>query len=64
MIKKDATPIAYAPRRVPFAIKDKLKKKLNELVEKKIIEKSDDLSEWVHHMVTVEKKDKEKTNGT
>lgn len=60
-LKEDAQPIAYAPRRVPHAIKNKLKEKLDELVKRKIIEKANGYNEWVNHLVTVEKKDKEKS---
>lgn len=35
--------------------------RLNELERNGIIEKADERSEWVHHLVTVEKKDLEKT---
>jgi len=60
-VKKDARPIAHAPRKVPLAIKNRLKKKLDELVERKIIEKAHGFCEWVNHLVTVEKRDKEKS---
>lgn len=60
-MKKDAKPIAHAPRKVPLALKSKLKLKLNELERNGVIEKADELSEWVHHLVTVEKRDKEKS---
>lgn len=60
-LKEDAKPVARAPRRVPLAIKDKLKKKLEELVKNKIIEKASGYNEWVNHLVTVEKKDKDRS---
>lgn len=60
-IKENANPVAHAPRRVPVAIKSKLKVKLDEMVDNKIIEKSNELSEWVHHLVTAEKKDANKS---
>lgn len=60
-LKNNAKPIAHAPRRVPHAIKDKLKKKLDELVENNIIEKANGYNEWVNHLVTVEKRDKERS---
>lgn len=61
LLKENAKPIARAPRRVPHAIKDKLKKKLDELCARKIIEKADGFNEWVHFLVTVEKKDAKKS---
>lgn len=60
-LKENARPIAHAPRRVPHAIISKLKNKLDELVANKIIEKANGYNEWVSHLVTVEKKDKEKS---
>lgn len=60
-LKEDAKPVAHAPRRVPLAIKDKLKNKLDELVLNGIIEKTNEFSEWVSHLVAIEKRDKEKS---
>ncbi|XP_055309115.1 uncharacterized protein K02A2.6-like [Sitodiplosis mosellana] len=60
-VDKNATPIAHAPRRVPLAIRHRLKMKLDELVANKIIEKATGYCEWVNHLVTVEKKDAEKS---
>lgn len=60
-LKADAKPIAHAARRVPQALKNKLKKKLDELVKNKIIEKVDDYSEWVQYLSVVEKKDVDKS---
>lgn len=57
LLKEDAIPIAKPPRRVPLALVDKLKIKLNELEKNKIISKVDNGTEWVSHIVTVEKKD-------
>lgn len=58
LLKNDAKPVAHAPRRVPLVLKDRLKKKLDSLVENEIIEIATGYCEWVHHLVTVEKKDK------
>lgn len=60
-MKEDAQPIAHAPRRVPHCILNKLKIKLDELEKNKIIEKTDEYSEWVNYLVTVEKKDAAKS---
>lgn len=61
LLKDNANPIAHAPRRVPYAIANKLKIKLEELEQNKIIEKANEYSEWVNFLVTVEKKDKNKS---
>lgn len=60
-MKKDAIPVAHPPRRVPHAILERLKQKLDNLVTNKIVEKVVDYSEWVNYLVTIEKKDLEKT---
>lgn len=60
-IKEDAKPIAHPPRRVALALRHKLKLKLDELVKNNVIEKVTGHSEWVNHLVTVQKKDSEKS---
>lgn len=61
LTKENAQPVAHAPRRVPLAILDKLKLKHDQLEKDGIIEKTNAFCEWVHHLVTVEKKDEEKS---
>lgn len=53
--------MAHPPRRVPHAMKEKLKEKLVELEKANIIEKSKEFSEWVNFLVIVEKKNKERS---
>lgn len=60
-LKANSQPIAHAPRRVPQAVMNRLKIKLDDMTQNKIIEKVNECSEWVHHLVTVEKKDAEKS---
>lgn len=60
-LKEDARPVAHAPRRVPHAIKNKLKNKLDDMVKNGIIEKVSGYSPWVNYLVTVEKKDADKS---
>lgn len=60
-LNENAQPVAHAPRKVPQAIVKKLQMKLNEMEENKIIEKSNEYSEWVNFLVTVEKKDENKS---
>lgn len=57
-INKDAVPKICPDRRIPYAIKEKLKVILNELVEMNIIEEVNEPSEWVSNIVIVEKQDK------
>ncbi|XP_022162181.1 uncharacterized protein K02A2.6-like [Myzus persicae] len=56
-MKEGVTPKASVARRVPIKIKDKLKLKLEELVEKEIIAPADEPSEWVNNLVIVQKPD-------
>lgn len=59
-MKDNVKPIAYAPRRVALALKDRLKKKLDELVTRKVIEPCNEYTEWAHHLVIVEKRGSQK----
>ncbi|XP_052783396.1 uncharacterized protein K02A2.6-like isoform X1 [Mya arenaria] len=54
-IKSDAIPVVHPPRRVPIAIKDRLKTELDRMVKDKVIVKVTEPSVWVNSMVTVEK---------
>lgn len=58
LLKENSVPVARQARRVPFAVLDKLKEKLNELEKNGIIAKTDDYSEWCHVLVLAPKKDK------
>ena len=58
-MKENATPVVvHAPRRVPIAVKDKLKEKLDEMVKNNIIAVVNEPTDWVSSMVVVSKKDK------
>lgn len=61
LLKENAKPVAYAPRRVPLAILDRVKTKLDQMEKDGIIEKTNEYCEWVSHLVTVEKRDEEKS---
>ena len=50
----DALPIKKNPYRVPFAIKDEMKKQLDEMIQREVITPS--LSEWAAPVVLVKKK--------
>lgn len=56
-LKENSIPVAKPARRVPFAIMNKLKDKLNELEKNRIIEKTDENCEWVQGIVVVSKRD-------
>jgi len=54
-LKPNSQPVIHAPRKVPFLLRDKLKCKLDELVNQNIIEKVDRPTEWVNSLVIVNK---------
>lgn len=55
-VKYNAEPNIHPPRRVPFTLHDRLKNKLNELENLKIVEKVEGPTEWVNSMVIVPKR--------
>jgi hypothetical protein len=48
-------PVVHPPRRVPYAIRDRLKAQLRKMQQEGIIEKVNEPSEWVSSMVVIEK---------
>ncbi|XP_030755156.1 uncharacterized protein K02A2.6-like [Sitophilus oryzae] len=54
-LKKCCQPVAHPARRVPLAIKEELRKTLNELEQKGIISKTDSPGDWVSNLVIIEK---------
>ena len=56
-IKKDPniSPVVHAPTRVPFALHDKLKAQLDNLVKRNVIVPIEEPTPWVNSLVTVEK---------
>ena len=53
--KPDAKPVIDAPRRVPHALKDRLKGELDKMVEQNVIERVTEPTDWVSSLVVVEK---------
>lgn len=53
-LKKCCQPVAHPARRVPLAIKEELRKTLNELEQKGIISKTDSPGDWVSNLVIIE----------
>lgn len=56
-IKDDAVPVVHPPRKVPVAIRDKLKTELDRMESLEIICKVTEPTEWVNSLVTVQKAD-------
>ena len=57
-LKSDTVPVCEPPRRVPFALRESLKIKLDSMEEQGVIEKVDKPTKWVHNLVIVEEKGK------
>lgn len=56
-LKDNVTPVVKPPRRIPFAIKDRLKSKLEQLEKDQIISRVDQPKNWVSNLVVIEKSD-------
>ena len=57
VIDENVRPVVHPPRRVPFALEIKLKRTLDNLESKGIIERRDDPTDWVNSLLIVEKRD-------
>ena len=55
-LQENATPVIHPPRRVPLAIKSKLKEALEDMVKQDIIAPIETPTDWVSSLVVVEKK--------
>ena len=53
--KDNAKPVIDAPRRIPHALKEKLKIELDKIVEQDVIERVTEPTDWVSSLVVVEK---------
>ena len=54
-VDESITPVVHAARRVPFALKDKLKCELDRMVNLDVIETITEPTDWVSQLVVVEK---------
>ena len=57
-LEKDAKPVVHPPRKIPFAMKNKVKDELCRLERMRVIEKVLEPTEWVNSLVVVEKPNK------
>ena len=55
-IDPSVTPVIHPPRRVPFALKPKLKAELQRMLEMGVMSEVETLTSWVNSMVCVEKR--------
>ena len=55
-VEPNAEPVIIPPRRIPTALKEKLKKELNKLVDEKIISTVDQPTRWVNCLVVTTKR--------
>ena len=54
-LKDDVTPVVVPPRKIPYALKDPLKKELDRMEQLGIIEKVEKSTDWVNALVLVTK---------
>ena len=54
-VAPDATPVVCPPRRIPIALRSKLKDELDSMEKQNIICKVTEPTEWVNALVVVEK---------
>ena len=54
-LKPDVTPVVHPPRRIPYALRDKLRDQLQHMEKLDIIEKVSEPTDWVNSLVIVSK---------
>ena len=54
-LKPDVTPVVHPTRRIPYALRDKLRDQLQRMEKLDIIEKVSEPTDWVNSLVTVSK---------
>lgn len=55
-IAPDAVPVVHPPRKIPVALKDRVKEELDRMEKMGVIKKVDEPTDWVNSMVVVEKR--------
>ena len=63
-LSENACPVVHPPRRLPLALMDAVKQKLEEMVKDGVAVKEDGPTEWVNSMVVVDKRKKKKRGCT
>ena len=58
-LDKDAKRVVHPPRKIPFALKNKVKNELSRLERMRVIQKVSEPTEWVNSLVVVEKPNKD-----
>lgn len=58
-LKENAIPVIHPARKVPVALKKKLREKLDSLIEEGVIRKIEEPTEWVKSLVILEKPNKD-----
>ena len=48
-------PAQHVPRKIPVAMKEEIMKKIDELIEQKIVEKVNEPTDWISSMAAVKK---------
>lgn len=56
-LKENAEPVIHPARKVPVALKERLREKIEDLIKEGIIRKIEEPTEWVNSLVIVEKPD-------
>lgn len=56
-VDKSVPSVVHSPRKIPFALRDRLKQQLDKLMEEKVIEPVEKPTQWVNSMVVIEKPD-------
>ena len=54
-IEENAMPVIHAPRKIPAALRDKLKLELEKMETDNVIAQVDEPTEWVNSLVVIEK---------
>ena len=57
-LKENAKPVVHPPRKIPFAIRDKVKAELDRMETLGVIQRVEHPTDWVNSMVVVEKPNK------